>query len=362
MSPTGVTRAPLLAAIRRYSTLVILCVVLGAGAAATVSFRSAVAYTGTATFLVPVATGTATSVTPYDAERIARTYAVVVAEDDQLLTALGHGVNRSSQEVSNRTTTVALPNSAAVRVSYRGVSRSEVRAYFNALTSLVQSASPPSANITPGTLHLLNVDPNIPQSGGGSWVATLAGAVGGLLIGLGAANFLTRSAPRVTAARELRQVDGPVVLDVDLGDRNSVAALVIRTLDELPGGSWVAVVGATEAAAAKVEGLAGALGATASDLVGEGSLDEACTRTRWIPAEFGRGAERVAQDSDRALLVVNRGDRLQDVAVRLSDLHDLGVLDVVLAVVKGDPAHHPVQTPALEGSRAQLTGADAPDR
>jgi hypothetical protein len=355
----SVTRAPLLVALRRYSTLVILCVVLGAGTAAGVSFRSDVAYTGSATFLVPVAAGTSTSVTPYDAERIARTYAVVIAEDDRLLTALGHAVNRSSKEVSDRTSTVALPNSAAVRVSYRGVSRSEVRAYFNALTSLVQSASPPSGNITPGTLHLLNVDSDIPQSGGGSWVATLAGAIGGLLIGLGAANFLTRASPRVSGARELREAGGPVVLDVDLADRNSVAALAIRTVDDLPGGGWVAVVGATDTTQDVVEGLARTLTVTTGDLVEEGALDEACTRTRWLAAEFGRGAERVAQDSDRTLLVVHRGDKLTDVAVRMSDLHDLGVTDVILAVVKGTPPHHPAPQHTLAGKPARaLTGPE----
>jgi hypothetical protein len=352
-------RAPLLVALRRYSTLVILCVVLGAGAAAAASYRSAVAYTGSATFLVPVAAGTANSVTPYDAERIARTYAVVIGEDDQLLTALGHGVNRSAKEVSERTSTVALPNSAAVRVSYRGVSRSEVRAYFNALTSLVQSASPPSANISPGTLHLLNVDSDISQSGGGSWVATLAGAVGGLLIGLGAANFLTRSSPRVSAARELRQPAGPVVLDVDLADPNSVAALTIRTLDDLPGGGWVAVVAATDTTRDKVEAIARTLGVTTTELVAEGALDDACARTRWLAAEFGRGAERVAQDSDRTLLIVNRGDKLADVAMRMSDLHDLGVADVILAVVQGTAPHHPSQ---LNGqARRELTATDPED-
>jgi hypothetical protein len=333
--------------VRRFSTLVILSVIVCAGAAALLSFRSAVSYAGTATYLVPPGTGAATAdtVTPYDAERIARTYTVVLAEDEQLLDALGSSIGRTRLEVSERLTAVALPSSSAVRLTYEGSSRDEVRTFFDQLTALVQSSTPPTNNIRPGSLRLLTVDDDIPRSGGGSWVAMVAGAIAGLLLGLGAASWLGRARPIVRTASDLREAGGPSVVDVTTSDPHSVGALVIRLLEGSPERASLAVVTTREDGTVAADELTRELRGAVRGLIDENSLSETVATIRWLPAKFGTGGERMAQDADRTLLVVPEGEDVRVVAACLSDLRDLRVTDVVLAVV------HPSGSRASSGGR-----------
>jgi hypothetical protein len=147
----------------------------------------------------------------------------------------------------------------------------------------------------------------------------LVGALAGLLIGSGLASYLHRSNPRVLGARDLRDDRGPVVLDVDPSQRSSVEALAHRVAVGAGQGSEIAVVGATAAAERHAEALAPQLA----------TVD---ATPRWVAAHFGAGAERVAQRAARTVLVVVEGERPDVVSERLSELHDLGVREVVVAV------------------------------
>jgi capsular polysaccharide biosynthesis protein len=308
---------------------VLLCAVLGAAAAAALSYRSATEYTGTATYLVPPGKVGSTVITPFDAERLGRVYAVVIANDRALLGRLADDVQRKADGVSERTTTTSLPNSAAVRVRYRGEDRKEVRAYFAALSEALEDSVPATTNVQPGTIRLLRVDDDIPRTGGGSWTAGLVGALCGLLIGAGIASYLHRANPRVRDARDLRDDRGPVVLDVDASQRDTVEALAYRVAVGAPSGSEIAVVGATAAADKPAEALTPQLAAVDPRWAASG---EPAAAPRWVTGRFGSGAERLTQRAARTVLVVVEGDRLEAVAERLSELHDLGVREVVVAV------------------------------
>lgn len=100
MSATPTQPVSFALTILRSLPLILLGLVLGAGAAALASFTSTTSYTGSAVFLVPPTTpaSTSTGLTPYDAERLARTYAVVIAEDDTLLQTLGERSNGTSRQ------------------------------------------------------------------------------------------------------------------------------------------------------------------------------------------------------------------------------------------------------------------------
>jgi capsular polysaccharide biosynthesis protein len=339
-------------ALRRFSTFVILCTIAGAAAAAVLSFRSTPTYSGQGLYLVPPGGSTGAGVlTPFDAERIARTYAVVLAEDEQVLEELGSSLDLPATELADRVQAVILPNSSAVRVTYSGDSRAEVREYFEALTDLVEASDPPTPNLRPGTLRLLQSPDDVVRSGGGSWAAPLAGALAGLLLGLAAATLLTRADPRVQDADDLREPGGPSVVEVDPADEPTVEALAIRALEAVPDGAWVAVVSTTEAARGAADDLTGRLGRATQALTREGALPARLAGTGWVPASLGSGrGERAAQDADRTVLVVPEGTPLRAVAGRLADLRDLGVADVVLCLLR----------PAARAARSARSAPPAP--
>ena len=319
--PTSARPHDVLRALRRYLALVVLAALIGGAAAAAVSYRSQAEFTGTATYLVPPGELPGGDVvTPFDAERLGRTYAVVIANDERLLRRLGRVLDRSTDAVGDRTTTTSLANSAAIRVQYRGDDRDEVRAYYDALTSELEDDTPPTANVVAGSVRLLRVEDEIPQSGGGSGTAALAGALCGLLVGGAAATALHRANPRVRTARDLREDRGPVVLDVDPTDAASLELLAHRMVSDLPMGAGIAVLASTPGAQGGAERLATELNRSAGSV-------------RWTAAPAGVGGERTAQRANRTLLVVVAGERPEQVSARLSDLHDVGVREVVLAVI-----------------------------
>lgn len=344
-------RSTLGSASRRFLPLLLLSTALGGGAAAALSYNSDVEHTGTATYLVPPGKTDLGVVTPYDAERIARTYAIVVANDASLLSALAGPVGRGADEVSDRTTTTSLPNSAAVRVTYRGDDRREVQVYFSALTEALESPTPPTRNVTPGTVRLLKVDDEIPTSGGGSWLAVVAGAVAGLVLGLAGAAYLDRAHPRVRRARDLRVAADVPTVDVDLGSGPSLAALAMRLLKDVSADDWIAVGAVSSDTRARADQLVTGLRAATTQLVADGALLPLAEQVQWVPAVLGEGGERAAQDARRTLLVARERERFEDIALRLSDLHDLGVEDFVVTVAHGKPSRTEAGQPARSRRR-----------
>ena len=320
---------------RRFWPLVVGTVLLGAGAALGASYATPESSSGTGVYLVPPQAG---GVTPYDAERLARTYAVVIAKDTELLADLAGAVGRSVDATSDRTSTVTLPNSAAVRVTYKGANDGEVRSYFAALTATLQSSTPATANIAPGSIRLLSVDPDLAHAGGLSWVAVVTGAVAGLLLGLGGASYLGHSDPRVRRADALREVNGPAAVDVHLREGDSVRALARRVVEDVPLGGRVAIVAADAQLDGRAQALAAALESATGELIEAKVLHDAYSGTTWTPRPLGSGGERAAQEADRTVVVTAAHHRVDHVARAVSDLHDLGVGDVVLAVVHGKPA------------------------
>ena len=327
--PAVARRSEILTGLRRYFEVVLLCAALAAAAAAAFSYRSPTEYTGTATFFVPSGHVGDATIVPFDAERLGRVYTVVIVNDRALLNQLSNSVHRSADSISGRTTATSLPNSAAIRVQYRGSDRSEVRAYFDALTQAITSNPPTTVNIQPETIRLLRVDSDIPKTGGGTPAAGVVGALCGLLIGIGIASYLHQATPRVTDARDLREDRGPVVLDIDGSKRSTVEALAHRVAVGLPSGSDIAVVGLTPKTGRHAEKLAAHLASVPPEPgVGGASAGTA----HWVPARFGEGAERLAQQAARTVLVVSSGARPALVADRLAELRDLGVDEVVVAV------------------------------
>lgn len=232
---------------------------------------------------------------------------------------------------------MTLPNSAAVRVTYRGATRFEVSSYFDALRDAVVSPTPATPNVAPGSLSLLSRDTNLPRSGGGSILAVVSGGLAGALLGAGVASYQRRVAPRVAAARELRDENGPPALDVDLNRPETGHAVARVLLDGLPQAGLVAVVASGPDGEAKAGALAALLQQQTGRLIELGAVDPAYADLRWQHLPRGSGAQRLAQDADRTVLAVRARAPLSEVSLRASELRDLGVSEVLLAVVHGKP-------------------------
>ena len=324
-------------AVRRFSTLVILCTIAGAAVAGFLSYRQSSSYSADAFYLVPPGggvTGQTGDVTPFDAERFARTYAVVIATDERLLDSLSSRVGRSRDSLEDRIRAVALPNSSAVRVTYVGATRDEVANFFDNLTALVQQAGV-SPNLQPDTLRLLQEPTDYARTGGGTWVAPVAGGIAGLLLALAAATLLTRALPRVRTAEDARAAGGPSVVEADLTDDDSVAALAVRAVGRAKTATKSVAVVALDAdgreqAAAVADRLADATQA----LVASGSLPVSAGTVGWTHGSLGDGrGERAAQDATRTVLLVPTGTAMSDLGMRVAALTDLGVADQIVAVV-----------------------------
>jgi hypothetical protein len=310
--------------LRRFADLFLICALAGGAAAAFFSYHTPTTYTAAAIYLVPASPGqtvsNGTTLTSFDAERFAATYAVVLGNDQQLLAAMSHPLDRRPQELSSHTQAVLLPNTSAVRVTYVGPTRAAVTAYFSTLTGFVQSSTPPTPNIRPGTLRLLQPPKNIVHDGGGTWVAPVAGALAGLLIAYAAAAIRAQSAPRVNTAQDLRAVHGGGVLEIDLADPQTVEALAVRTLQDAPPTAQVAVLAPSGRYLAVTQELGAA-------------LQRVAAQARWQSATLDSGAgERLAQEASRSVLVVPRGALVGQAAASLADLRDLGTSDVLIAV------------------------------
>lgn len=331
------------AAAGRFALLVAVCAAVGAAAAAAMSAASERTFSANGHYVVPPSTGQASpeALTPFDAERIARTYAVVLAEDEELLASLATTTGIDADDIADRVSAVALPNSSAVRVTYDGRTSSEVRSFFAALDDAITAPVPPTVNLRAGTLRELQAADEVIRSGGATPLAPIAGGLAGLLLGLGAASVLARGRPLVRRAEDLRGLDGPVAVDLRANDHYSVAAVAVRLLDDLPADGLLAVVTSPGDVAGRVESIAEQLRQATGTLVAERALPAERTGVYWSSAVLsdvpgaGQGA-RVAQDADRTLLLVAADTPLRGVASTVADLRDLGVSDVVVAVVAAD--------------------------
>ncbi|WP_432549125.1 YveK family protein [Kineococcus arenarius] len=347
MQTAGV-RQPLGKALRRFWLVAVLAAVIsGLAAYAAVGSVSRTTYVANALYIVPTAPTTAEGEpaapstlpsSPYDAERLAQNYALVLAEDAQLLDGLASTLGVSRAHLLARVVVENVPSSAAIRVTYTGDSAAEVDDYFTALANLLNAPQP---NIPQGNLRALSLPTDATEQAGLAPLAPVIAVVVGLLVGVGGALLLERLDSRVRTAADLRRVAPWPVFDLTRGQRAAKAqSVVLRTLTDsatrhvavatVPGGS----AGAVEALVQEMR--AASLSVFSTERRGSTPYPN------WHPVgALGTdgAAERRAMEGDAVLLVVTSGVRARDVEAAVSSLGDVEVDSVV--VVLDEAARRP---------------------
>ncbi|WP_432486198.1 hypothetical protein [Kineococcus esterisolvens] len=376
MQTAGV-RQPLGKALRRFWLVAVLAaVVSGLAAYAAVGSVSRTTYVANALYIVPTAPATADGETsapttlptsPYDAERLAQNYALVLGEDAQLLDGLAATLGVTRSHLLARVVVENVPSSAAIRVTYTGDSAAEVENYFTALTDLLNAPQP---NIPQGNLRALSLPNDTTEQAGLAPLAPVIAVVVGLLVGVGGALLLERMDSRLRTASDLRRVVPWPVFDLTRGQRSArVQTVVLRILSESPT-RHVAVATVPGGSAGAVDALVHEV-RSASLAVFSAERRGSSPYPNWHPVgELGTdgAAERRALEGDAVLLVVGSGARARDVETAVSSLHDVGVesVVVVLDAAARRPREHQGAPRAAEQPELETAGDDAvhavPDR
>lgn len=344
-------------------------------------------YTADATYVVPVAPEpvepapgepappvSTLPTSPFDAERLAKTYTLILAEDQQLLQGLSQATGVPVVDLRENVVAENVPSSAAVRVTYTSTDPADVEAYFTALHSSLSTTSL-TPNIPVGNLQALRLPTGTVVSAGLAPLAPVVALVVGLLIGLGGAVLLERLDGRVRTSGDLRALATWPVFSLENGaEQSRLETVVLRTL-----GSGSSV---REVAVATVDGPAKDADADAVEMLSR--TDAALRRSgrlladtpvSWRPVGAlttdGR-AERGALDAGAVVLFVTRGARLKDTTSAVRSLQDIGAGSVVVLLDErrtgrrasgdsqdgGRPAR---ASGARHRSDRQLVGASSPD-
>uniref|UniRef100_UPI002027F861 hypothetical protein n=1 Tax=Actinotalea sp. C106 TaxID=2908644 RepID=UPI002027F861 len=162
--------------------------------------------------------------TAYDAGVLARTYEVVLEQDDLLIDAVSEGAGLEREDVADGAEAVHLAGTHVIRVTFEAGDESSVEDYFTALSELVEQESP-TPNLPTGNLVALSQPSDAEESLGVAGAAPWVGGAVGLLLGWGAALLLDRIDRRVLGARDVRSLAAWPVFDGASRGRSTPAVL-----------------------------------------------------------------------------------------------------------------------------------------
>lgn len=365
-------REPVWPAFRRFWPVAVIVTIVCAWAASWAAEQAAdPTYTAQAQYIVPIAPDepaplpgepppppTTLPDDPYDASTLARTYELVLAEDNDILTAVSERLGVPVPQIAGNLDALQLPSTRVIRVTFTGESEEQVIAFFNNLTDVLENASP-SPHLPTGNLVALRepteVDPDADLSAVAPWI----GGIAGLLLGIGAVILLERLDRRVRTTGDLRGLAEWPVFNLDVAGQASDAAMetvVLRVLRGAPAARRVAVMTSPHVPARVVATVTEQLAAAESRLRRSGSIARGTEPVQWSAsgslAQDGH-AERGAQEADAVVVVIPRGARLRSVADGLQNLEDVDPKVVVLAVT---PRARQMGSPA-QGAGTGTAGA-----
>ena len=360
-------------ALRRFWFLAVWVAVVS-GLAATYSVRdSEPTYTAEARYIVPVAPPVADplpgalpvvpSTLPenaYGAGIVARTYEIVLKDDDALLAAISASSGIPVADLAESVAVVNLPGTPVLSVSYGADTEREVRAYFDSLSTILTTASP-TPNLPTGNLVPLRSPLTIEEVPGLAGVAPLIGTLAGLLLGLAAAVMLERVDARVWNAGDIRWLSRWPVFDLTGANRAAVVeSVVIRALGSGPHAARIAVVAVPGTPPYAVSDVADELSRAETRMRLSGDLSTQSPPARWeaFGCLAGDGvAERGAQIADAAVVITPHWARVRGTAAALERLQDLGTSNVLLVASehfrssrRGQPGPESVQSSESEMS------------
>jgi hypothetical protein len=266
---------------------------------------------------------------PFDAERTARNYAVLITQDRQFLQAVNDRTGTSVDDLAARSEAVNLPSSAVVRVTYTASEEAEVSSYFTVLGELLSDPVSPTGNVPSGTLLPLRLPAVVDEQPGLSPAAPYVGVAAGLLLGLAAAVLLERLLTQVRSAADIRAlVSWPVLTLPRIVSPERYETVVLRVLESGPAVRIVGVVTAAGRSTHASAQFAGHLQEAEERLRQSGRLGAQGALVSWQP--LGRipddgTSERALQDADAVVLVLPRRPLLRPVTLAIQRLEALAV-------------------------------------
>ena len=278
---------------------------------------------------------------PYDAERVARNYAVLITQDRQFLESVSGVTGVPVDEIVANAEAVNLPSSAVIRVTYAAESEAEVAGYFTALRDLLSAPVSPTPNVPATTLLPLRLPEVVEEQPGLAPAAPFVGGVAGLLLGLATAVLLERLLTQVRSAGEIRRlVPWPVLTLPKRVSPERYETLVLRVMDSAPAVRRVGVVTAEGRSSYASADFAQQLEKAEARLLATGRLVTVDGGVSWQP--LGRipddgSSERALQDADAVVLALPRRPLLRPVTVALQRLEALNLGPVLVVLGTGTP-------------------------
>jgi capsular polysaccharide biosynthesis protein len=289
------------------------------------------------------------------AKGLAVTYAVLIPHDAAIVRQVATSLGTRPERVEGRISAFNTPDTAVLRVGYRGTSASSARAGALAVLLSLTGGHPASPNITPRSIGVVQA----PERGATSKRVTSSVAIGALLgVALGVLLMvaLQRVDPRVDSAEDMSAYAGCPV-SVFGGLSNSGARALMERWEALAGRSriTVALVPVTDGLGrhlrrvALVFSRAGQVQETVASGDGSGTVARTfqprAAESVLIPGGVpgADSGEALAMASDVTVLVVQRGTRRSDVRGAVEVLREFGVDPVwaILLSVQDDAGPRP---------------------
>jgi hypothetical protein len=327
---------------RRGWILVITPLVVTVTAEAAYVFGSDQQRTYSAEAVAVVATSSRLS--PDQANRLAVTYARLIPADTAVMGAVARSLGTTVPDVSGRISVFNDPQTALLRINYRGTSATNSIAGTKAVMDAIKGSRPVSPNIAPRSVSIVRI-PNRASASRDLGNVVLISLVLGSALGALLLVAWERTDPRVDSLADLSsEVPCPISSADDLSD--AAATALLDRWRELGGGSriHIAMLPVNTQSEAVVPNLARRLahGDTAEQTIvssniapasPSGAVRKNASRTRSGPTMLvvggvpgsGSAGQGVALASELTVLVAQKGTRRKDVRRALRVLREFGV-------------------------------------
>lgn len=153
--------------------------------------------------LVSAGAGPAGGIDADRANKLATTYAGVIAYDDTLLARVGHAIGESKDQVRGNLSVVNLPSSSLLAVTFKASSPQQALAGARTVALLVAGPHPLAATIVPSSIDLISAPTTAGSASSGGHTSLIVGALIGLALGLVLLIAWERSDPHVVVPRHL---------------------------------------------------------------------------------------------------------------------------------------------------------------
>jgi capsular polysaccharide biosynthesis protein len=185
-----------------------------------------------ASFLV-LATSNAQGADAQAANRLAANYAGLIAEDEEVLRYVAARTGLTLSQVSDRLRATNDVNTSIIRVTVRDKLYDRARRAALAVARAMAGEAPIARRVVPGTLQVARLPAaRRPSTQKRSTAVGIAGAILGLLFGIGAVLTYNARHPRLRSPDRARELLGVPAVDADDLNERVAASLVRRWREE----------------------------------------------------------------------------------------------------------------------------------